>query len=178
MTGSFGAGFFTLTLLAVLAGLAALLGVSVLAAIALGDRSDGVPAWVSTPAAGLLVAVVGVAGFGVLVLFDEAPFGAGLLVGLVLVPLAAAVGRGWRARRRWLDVISGAAMAWSLPYLLGLAVFLAINVGVIEAFQLAGGEVRALGLHWIGAAGGAVVALAGTVWLTGRVGRWLTRTDR
>lgn len=118
--------------------------------------------------------VVLVAGFGLLALYDEAPVGAGLIVALVFVPLAAASVRGWQVDREWPDVLAGVAMAWSLPFILGLATFLAVNVGVIEAFQLAGGEARALGVVWIAGAGGALVTSIGSVWLYERVAGWLS----
>lgn len=175
MSNGFGAGFATLGLLLGLAGLAGLLGLTAAAGLVLDRRTGRIPGAVRYLAVGLLAAVLVVAGFGVLALADESAFGAGLLLVLVFVPLAGAVGRGWRADRGWLNTLVAASLAWSLPYLLGLGVFLAVTAGVIEAFQLAGGEARALGLHWFGAAGGAAVAVAGAVWLEARLARRLSR---
>lgn len=174
MSGSFGAGFFTLALMAVLAGLAGLLGLVAVGAVISRRRAGRVSPLVRSLAVVGLVGVVLAAGFGVAALIDEAPVGAGLIAVLVFVPLAAGAVRGWRARRRWLDVLAGTAMAWSVPFVLGLAVFLAVNVGVIEAFQLAGGEARALGLVWIAGAGGVLVAVIGTVLCYDRVAGWLS----
>lgn len=171
MSGSFGAGFFTLTLMAVLAGLAGLLG---LIALASRRRAGQVPTLVRSIAMAGLVGVVLVGGLGVLALYDDATVGAGLIVALVFVPLAAASVRGWQVDQGWSDVLAGVAMAWSLPFILGLATFLAVNVDVIEAFQLAGGEARALGLVWIAGAGGALVTSIGSVWLHKRVAGWLS----
>lgn len=106
-------------------------------------------------------------------LVDEATFGAGLFVLLVFLPLAVAIGRDRMAGPGRLDRLAVAALAWGGPFLLGIGVFLALTVGVIETFQLAGGEVRALGLPWIAAAGGGLVAVTGTSLLAPRVARWL-----
>lgn len=169
MSGGFGAGFFTLTLLAVLAGLAALLGVSALLAMVLRDRSDGGPAWISPLAVGLLVVVVGVAGFGVLVLFDESAVGAGLVVAVVFAPLLSVGLRhrpwtgGWRHR------LATAGLAWSLPYLLGVVAFVGLNVVIPRSFDLAPGEARSVGVGWIAVVGAGVVVIVGAVGLSDRV---------
>lgn len=172
----FGAGFGALMLLVVLAGLAVLLGLVAAGTAVQGRRGDRVPDAVSYLAGGLLVAVVVVAGFGVLALSDEAAFAAGLFVVLVFLPLGAVAVRGWRAGRDPFSVLATTAMAWAPAFLLGLATFLAVTVGLVEAFGLAGGEFRALGLDLISIAGGGVVAIVGTALLEPRLARLVSTT--
>lgn len=173
MTNGFGAGFATLGILAVIAGVAALLGLLTAGLAVTARRPGRLPGAVRYAAVGLLVAAVGLGGFGVVALLDEAAFGAVLFGLLVFLPLAVPVARGWRAGRGWIDVLAVAALAWSGPFLLGFGVFLVLTVGVIETFQLAGGEVRALGLTWLAAGGGGAVAVIGTALLDERLARWL-----
>lgn len=170
MSNGLGAGLFALSIVAALAGLAAVLALVAAAAVALHRRTGRVPAPVRYLAVAALAVVVAVAGFGVLALPDEVPVAAGLLVVAVPLPLAVA---GYLVRRATalgpLDVLAAAALAWSLPYLAGVAVFLGVVVGADATLGLAPVESRRLGLPWVAVAVAGLAAIAGAALLGDRV---------
>lgn len=166
----FGAGFFALALLAVLAGIAVLLGLVAVAGFLARRRSGRVPRVLAYGSVVLLLPVVAIGGFGVLALFDEASVLAGLFAAVVVAPLV--VGLGWLRRtggRSWLFDLAATGHAWSLPYLVGLAAFVGITIGVNEGLGLAPAQSRSLGVGWYAAAGAGILAVAGSVWLAPRV---------
>lgn len=169
MGDGFGAGFLTLTIVGLLAVLAVLLGLTAAAAVALRRRTGSVPTVVPAVADALLVGVVVPAGFGVLALADEAPVGAGLFVAVVFVPLVAVVIRHRESPGGWLGHLAIAGLAWSVPYLLGAAVFVGLNVLVPRTFDLAPAESHAVGVGWNAAVAAGVVASVGAVMVSDRL---------
>lgn len=172
MSGSFGAGFFILALMAVLGGLAILLGLVAVAA-AVRRRSGRTPSLLRSVAVALLVGVVLTAAFGVLALFDESAIGAALLLAVVFVPLVAVVVGHRDSADGWRHLLAAAGTAWSLPSLLALVTFVGLNVVIPRWFDLAPAEARQAGVGWIAAAGAGLVVLAGALLLGGRAVRWL-----
>lgn len=157
---NFGAGFALLSLLLVLGGLAA---VALLAgAVALGYRrytGESPPEAGRYPLVLLLVAAVGVAGFGIVALVDEAPIGSGLLLAGVAVPLVASVATlRWRNGRSWPSVGAIATVAWSAGYLLGLAAFAGIVATVPAALDIPQGSARTANVAWVAVGVTGVVA--------------------
>lgn len=153
-------------LLAVLAGLAALLTLSLAGVFVFQRRTEAVPRVLRYLSVALLAGVMLVAGFAVLALYDEAAPLAVVFVAIVFVPLGAV---GMYLHRTTellrLDTLVTAGLAWSIPFLIGLTVtFGGLNV-ITSVFDLAPAESKQLGLHWIATAVGAVVAVLGTLWL-------------
>lgn len=161
MSNGLGAGFALLTILAVLLGVAVLLGLLTAGAVALERRSGTRPAPIRYVAAGLLAVALVVAGFGAVALADEALVGAALLVALVFVPLA---GAGAIVRRAGhpdrLALTATTAMAWGGAYIFGIAVLAGLVVGLEPALGLAPGEARQVGLPWLETAVAGLAALA------------------
>lgn len=181
MTDGFGAGFFVLALLVALGGTALVLALLAVVAVVVRRRTGRVPTLLRYLAVAVLAGVVVIAGFGVLALYDEAPVGAGLLVAVVLVPLAAATVRGRRATDLGpLDVLAATALAWGFPCLAGVVLFFALDLGVAAALDLAPAEAGRLAVSWAAVAGSGLAAVAGTVLLAERVAEWLAseRTNR
>lgn len=174
MTSSFGAGFLALSVLVALAVLAVLLALLGVAAVALRRRIGRVPALLRYLAVAALTVGVGVAGFGVLALLDEAPVAAGLVLATVFAPLGVA---GLRLHRttdlRPLEVLAATAMAWGLPFVVGAVLFFALDLGVAAALDLAPAESGRLWVSWAAVAGSGLAAVGGTAVLAGRVAGWL-----
>ncbi|PSP80065.1 hypothetical protein BRC81_02385 [Halobacteriales archaeon QS_1_68_20] len=170
MTNGLGTGFFAITLLAVLAGLA-LLGVAATAvAAAFYRRSGRISTRIRYPFVALLVAVLGVAGFGILVLFDEAPTAAGLFAGIVALPfLLVAVYLDRTTALSNLDVAAATVVAWGPAFLLGVVVVFGANAGTVAAFDLAPAEARRLRVAWIASAAGGVAVVLGMVSIANQV---------
>lgn len=162
MAGGFGAGFATLTMLVVLGVVAVALGVVGVGAVAVGRRQGAVPTWLRLLAAALLVPVVAVGGFGVVALADEAAVAAALLVAVVFAPLAVEVGRGRRAGRSWLDALAAAAMAWSVPYLLGAVALFGVNIGAAEVLGVNTAGPRGRDVAWVAVVASGLVVVVGS----------------
>lgn len=171
MSNGLGAGFFAITLLAVLAGLALLVVLSTGVSWVWYRRAGRVPAPLRYLLVAVGVGVLGVAGFGVLVLFDEAPAVAGLFALLVVVPLLVAGGYLERTTGLGrLDVAATTVMAWGLPFLLGVVVVFGVTTGLSSAFDLAPAEFRRLGVAWAGAAVGGITVVLAMIPLGTRLG--------
>jgi hypothetical protein len=153
--------FLALTLLAVVAGFAAVSGFATVAALVARRRFDRAPGALRYLAVAGLVGGIAVAGFGVLAAYDEAPALAGFFLLSVFVPLALIVGRLRRSTDAGaFDTATAASMAWSLPFVLGAVVFLGLVIWLGRTFSSA--EIRRLGAVWLASAGaGVVVATAG-----------------
>jgi hypothetical protein len=174
MSDDLGAGFFALSLLAGLAGLADLLAGVLVVAVGLRGRTERVPRAIVVGAIVVLALVVLVAGFGVLALYDEAvPVGVLLLV-VVFVPLKV-VAATVRDRDR-LGAVRAAAtvgLAWSLPFLAALVVTFGLTIVVNAELQLVPpGRERAV--VYLATAFGGAVAVGGSLLLGGRVSQSLT----
>jgi hypothetical protein len=179
MTNGLGAGFFALTLVAVLAG-CALFGLLGTAVATVYFRQRGrVPPPVRYLLALVGVGVLGVGGFGVLVLYDEAPAAAWLFSWVVVLPFLA-VG-GYLARTTAgsrLEVLGATTMAWGVPFALGLVVVFGVMAGASAAFDLAPAESRGLGVAWIAAVAGGLTVVLGMLPIGARLGPMLySRTD-
>lgn len=136
MTNGLGAGFFALAVLATLAGVAGLLVVAGGVGLLVGD-GERVHRRFQQLVVALLGVVAVVSGFGVLSLVDEALQVAGLVAGVVAIPLLAV---GARARTHatvasggeravdWVGVVAAAALAWSAPFLLSVAVLAGLTI--------------------------------------------------
>lgn len=162
MSNGLGTGFFALTLLAVLAGLAILVVVTTIASAVYHRRTNYTPTPVRYLLGVLCVGVLGVAGFGVLVLYDEAPAAAWLFASFVVGPFL--VVGSYLVRTTGLsrfDVITTTVMAWGIPFFLGVAVALGSLNGITSVFDLAPAESREMGVAWIAAAiGGVTIVLS------------------
>lgn len=176
MSGGFGAGFATLSVLAVLGVVAVLLGLVGVGAVAVGRRRGAVPTRLRVLAAALLVPVVAVAGFGVVALADEAAVAAALLVAVVFMPLAVEVGWGRWVGRTWLDGLAVAAMAWSVPYLLGAVAFFAVNVGAAEVLGVNTAGPRGMDVAWVAVVAGGLVVVVGSRFLSTRLATVVTNS--
>lgn len=177
MTDGLGSGFFALTLLVLLGVGAVLLGLTAAGALALDRRRGRVPVAVRFLAMVLLAAVVVVAGFGVLVLADEAVVAAALVVAIAFAPVVAVVVRQRRAGRQpWLAVLATAGLAWGPSYLLGVVVAFGLDIALRELLDLAPAEPLSMAVAWVAAAGGGVVA-AGVAAVVGARLASVLRTD-
>jgi hypothetical protein len=164
MASSFGAGFGAILLAAVLLGLAGLLGALLLGTVVYRRRGQELPRPLQVLAVAALAAALLVGGFGVAALYDEAPVGAVLFLGVVLLPVGAA---GGVLRRTTalppLSLLTTVAIAWSLPYVLGLVLFAAGVVVVPGVLGLPPAAPERLRFAWLGAGLGGVAAVVGTV---------------
>lgn len=171
MTNGLGAGFAALSLVGLLAGLALLLCLATAGALVLSRRTGRTPRLLGFLALGVLVGVVGVAGFGVLALSDEAPLVAGILLVTVFLPLAVTGGRVRRATgAAWLDVLATTAMAWALPFLVGVGVLLGTWPVAAFVLGLTPGTSQQSVVGWVAATAAGVVVVAGTLSLGSRLG--------
>lgn len=174
MTAGFGTSFTVVLVFVVLAGLAVLLGLTAVGALLFLRRSGSVPRAIHLIAVILLIEVIGVAGFGSLSFAAEAPVATAMIATLVIFPLIAVIVRARRTTRlAGTDLIATVAMAWSLPYLVGLAVF----VGLTRTFEvvLGGGAPPAglVGLGLFAAMASGVVVIIGVGLFTSRLSRRL-----
>lgn len=173
MSNGLGAGFFGLTMLAVLLGLAGVLALTGAATLAVERWADLWPAPLRYMPVVLLAAVAAVAGFCVLALYDEAAVLAWLFAALVVAPLGAG---GAYLRRStslgWPDALSVTALGWSPSYVAGVVATFGLVTAVQQALQLTSGEVEQMGVAWAAAAAGGLLAVAGTAavggWFAGR----------
>lgn len=126
MSSGLGAGFFGLTLITVLLGLAGLLvGTTI---VAFYGRHKESPTGIMYAAAGLVGVVVIVAGFGVILLADEASFLAVLLGAIVGLPLLLIAVRARWAGANGLTLAAISGMAWSLPFIVSVGLLLILQV--------------------------------------------------
>lgn len=175
MTNGLGAGFFGVTVLAVIAGLAGLAVLLAGASYAFVLRRNRVPRPLQYMAVGVLVAVVAIAGFAVAVLYDEAMMLAGLFLLLVFIPLLAGgvvLARTTGVSR--LNVAVATPLAWGLPFFVGVAIVFGGMELLTGALELTSGEAGRLGLPWIAATIGSLAIVVGTIGLSGRVARVVT----
>jgi len=160
MSNGLGAGFAALTTLAVLGALALLVLLSTTIAWAFRRRTGRVPAPVRYLLALVGVAALGIGGFALLAFADEAPMLSGLFSALVVVPLL--VVGGYLARTTGLAPLEAAAataMAWALPFLVGVVVAFGTMVGVRTALGITATEARNMGIPWVAAAVAGIVVL-------------------
>lgn len=174
MTNGLGTGFFALAVLAVLLGLAALLALSLAGTVLVRRRSGTVRTLLTYFSVVVLVVALAVAGFGVVVLYDEAAVPAALFLVLVFLPVAA-VGRHLHRETDLprADAVATIGLAWSLPFVAGLIVVFGVTIGAGAVFDLAPVESRRLGVPWIATGLGGAVAVVGSVVLGARLGRVL-----
>lgn len=175
MSNGLGAGFFGLTLLAVLLGLAALQTLSLVGLFLFRRRNETIPHILRYASAAMLAGVLIVGGFGVLVLYDEAATLAFLFITIVVIPLVA-VGLflQYMTEMALLDTLATTGMAWSLPFLVGVVVTFGLTNGVNRLFDLAPAESQQLGLYWIASIVGGIVVVVGAFLLSNRVRKSLS----
>lgn len=170
MSNGFGAGFFAISLLAVL-GVLALLDVLVAAGwYAYQRRTGGRPPLVRYLPAVVLAAVLAVAGFGVLVLYDEAASLAWLVASTALLPLLVVgvyLDRTTALARP--DVVAATVLAWGPAFVTGVLVVFGTRSGIDAVLGLTVGESRQLGVAWLAAAVGGLVVVLGMLALSSRL---------
>ncbi|MEF8838703.1 MAG: hypothetical protein V5A18_04270 [Haloarculaceae archaeon] len=117
------------------------------------------------------LAVLGVAGFGILLLFDEVPVLAWLMASLVVVPLLV-VGLYLARTTEYprIAILTGTVMAWGGPFLLGIVVVLGVMEGIESVLDLAPVESRQMGVPWIAATAGGVTTIISMLPLANRLG--------
>jgi hypothetical protein len=161
-------------LLAVLAGVAGLLGILLAGAIVSQRRTGSVPGVLRHLSGVSVLGVSLIAGVAVVALSDEAAALAAVFVAIVLVPLGAIgiyLQRVTELSR--LDTLATAGFAWSIPFLFGLAVTFGVPTVFNLVLDLAPAESRQVGLYWIAPALGAIVVVLGALRLSTHVRRWL-----
>jgi len=172
MSNGLGAGFFAITLLAVLAGLATLVVLAMIVSAVSHRRIGHTPTLLRYLLVLLCVGVLGVAGFGILFVYDETPAIAWLLTSIVVVPFL--VVSVYLARSTGLsrfDVMTTTAMAWGVPFFLGVGVAVGVVNGIESVFDLAPAESRQMGVAWIAAAVGGLTTILGMIPIGNRLGR-------
>lgn len=170
MSNGFGAGFFAISLLAVL-GVLALLDVLVTAGWYVYQRRTGdrLPL-LRYLAAVVLAGVLAVAGFGVLVLYDEAASLAWLVASTTLLPLfVVGVFLDRTTALARLDVVAATVLAWGPAFVPGILVVFGARSGIDAVLGLTIGESRRLGVAWIAAAVGGLVVVLGMLALSSRL---------
>lgn len=172
MSNGLGAGFAGLTLLAVLLGLAVLLVVTLVGVFLYGRRAEPVPRLLPYLSVVVLVGVILIAGFGVVALYDEALPLAVLFLAIVLVPLAAVGGAVQLTTDLGpIDALATTGLAWSLPFIVGVAVTAGLTIGLGSALGLPPAGSRQQTLVWLATAVGGIVVVAGSILLARNVGR-------
>ena len=164
MSNGLGTGFFALTLLTVLAGLAGLSCVAAVAVTGWHRRRGVVPNAARYLLAALGVGIVGLGGFGVIVLIDEAFRAAWLFVTLNLAPFL--IAGSYLRHRQNASMTAGMAattVAWGGSFLVGVAVAFGVLAGAQSAFALAPVESRELRVAELAFTVGGVAVAAGTV---------------
>lgn len=173
MSNGLGAGFFGLTLLALLLGLAAVLTLALVGAVGIRRRNGTVPQHLKYVSITVLGGALLVAGFGVLAMYDEAVLLVALLLVIVFLPLAVVgIYLYQMTELTRLDALATTGLAWSLPFVLGVGVTFGITVGISSMFSLAPAESRRLGVVWIAILVGGGVIVIGSVLL----GRYLSHS--
>ncbi len=162
MSNGLGVGFAALTSLAVLVGLA-LLAVLVTGGAYLVSRRTGhtLNAFRYLLLA-IGVVVLGVSGFSVLALSDEAPALAGLFLLCTVLPgLVSAAYLASATTLSLLDIVATTTMAWGLLFLFGIGVVFGVQRGITSVFDFAPAESRHLGVPWIASTSGGIVLTLG-----------------
>jgi hypothetical protein len=174
MSMGFGAGFFVLTLGALLAGLARIVLLGTIAIVAFNHRVGRVSSRLLYRSIVSGIGILGLALFGVVVMYDEAPMAAWLLASLAVLPLLVWGTHLWRTSELSnLDVITTIVIAWSLPFFFGVAVFFGVTQGIQSVLDLAPVEFRQLRVGWIAVAFAALNTIIGMAPLVSRVRTWL-----
>lgn len=164
MSNGLGAAFGGLVLLAVLSGMAALLSLSLAVTIAARRRTEGLPGNLRNLSIAVVLGVVLIAGFGLVALFDEAPTLAAVFLASALIPLGVVgVYLHQIAEFSRIDGVAMTGLAWSFPFLLGVAVTFGIPPTINSVFGLAPAESRELGVYWLAAGAGALVVVLGAL---------------
>lgn len=173
MSNGLGAAFGGLMLLAVLSGMAGLLGLCLVGVVVSKRRTETVPNILRYLSVAVVLGVILVAGFAVVALFDEAATLATVFLAIVLVPLGTVgiyLHRATELPR--LDIVATAGLAWSIPFLIGLAVTFGIPNVINRVFDLAPAESQQLGLYWIATALGAIVVVFAAL----RLGKYVSKS--
>jgi hypothetical protein len=166
MSNGLGAGFFGLTLLAILLGLAAVLTLTLVGVVGFRRRIGTVPQLLKYVSIAVLGGVLVVAGFGVLAMYDEAVLLAVLFLVIVFVPLTVVgIYLHQTIELTRVDVLVTAGLAWSLPFVIGVGVTFGLTIGVSSTFDLAPAESQRLGMVWIAMLVGGAVIVIGSVFL-------------
>lgn len=166
MSNGMGVAFGGVVLVVVLAGMAALLSLSLAVTLAARRRTEGIPDNLRNLSVAVVVGVALIAGFGLVALFDEAATLAAVFLVSALIPLGV-VGVYLHQMTEFsrIDTIAMTGLAWSFPFLLGLAVTFGIPPTINSVFGLAPGESRDLGVYWLATGAGAIVVELGALWL-------------
>lgn len=165
MIQSFGAGFFVLTVVSVLALLAAAGTLLAALALTLRARSDTVQVILRSAALLLALVVLLITTFGAVVTYDEAPAALWIFLGTVILPLTVVAVERTRVSTSTEGAVATAALAWAPAFVLAVAVLAGLlartDVAFTGATALAGAVAtvgsllvgRQLGtVHWLGAA--------------------------
>jgi len=173
MSNGLGAGFFGLTLLAILLGLAAVLTLALVGVVGFRRRIGTVPQLLKYVSIAVLGGVLVVAGFGVLAMYDEAVLLAVLFLVIVFVPLTVVgIYLHQTTELTRVDVLVTTGLAWSVPFVIGVGVTFGLTIGVSSTFDLAPAESQRLGVVWIAMLVGGAVIVTGSVLL----GRYLSQS--
>lgn len=177
MSNGLGAGLFGLTLLAMLVGLALLGVLGTIVSYVFHRQTDRIPLVLRYLLVLIGVSVLGVAGFGVLVMYDEAPIIAGLFTSIALLPLlTVSIYLARTSELLHLDVGAITVMAWGPSFLLGVAVALGAMSGINSVFDLTPLESRQMGVAWISFAIGGIFIVFGMITLSMLLRRVLEST--
>jgi len=173
MSNGLGAGFFGVTLLAILLGLAAVLTIALAGVVVLRRWIGTVPQLLKYVSIAVLGGVLVVAGFGVLAMYDEAVLLAVLFLVIVFVPLTAVgIYLHQTTELTRVDVLVTAGLAWSLPFVIGVGVTFALTIGISSTLDLAPAESQRLWVVWIAMLVGGAVIVIGSVLL----GKYLSQS--
>lgn len=161
-------------LLAVLSGMALLLGVSMVGMLVSRRRMGSIPEILRYLSIAVVVGVILIAGFAVVALLDEAAMLATVFLAIVFVPLGAVtLFLHLENDLSGLDTVVTTGLAWSIPFLIGLPVTIGAPILINRTFGLSPAESRQLGVYWIAPAVGAIVVVFGTLRLSRHVSKWL-----
>lgn len=172
MSNGLGAGFFAITLLAVLAGLASFVIVTTIASAVYHRRTGNIPMGVRYLFGVICVGVLGATGFGILLLSDEAPAVAWLFTSIVILPFL--IVSGYLAHTTGLsrlDILTTTVMAWGIPFFLGVIVTFGAMNGIESVFNLAPAASRQSGVAWIAATTGGLTIILSMILISDRLGR-------
>lgn len=166
MSNGFGAAFGGLLLVAVVSGLAGLLGLCLLGAVISRRQTGTVPRALQYLSIVVVLGVLLVAGFAVAALYDEAAVLAAVFVASIFAPLGGVGIYLYRVTDlSRSEILATAGRVWSLPFLLGIVVTFGSPVVITGMFGMAPAEARQLGVYWGATALGGIVVLLGALWL-------------
>ena len=170
MTAAFGTGFSVVFVFSALAGLAVLLGLSAAGILRRHEPGERLPLWTRVVPIVLVVEVVAATVVGLLAFSGSAPVAVAMLATLVVLPLVAvAVRTRRRTRLDWRDVVATTALAWSLPFLVGLALFLGLTRAIAVFFGTDGSARGLVELGLVSTMVSGVVVVAGVGLLASRL---------